>query len=114
MTPWDLISQFYQTNTNAAARDRSSADGMLLSIFAEEAARQRPYVTMPAQLALAQQDRVNAEPFAERAAQRRFKYSKSGQESSEEEGGVTTDADGNEIYVIDGKTYTVPAKKKAE
>lgn len=39
------------------------AQNALMNIFAEEAARQRPYAVMPAQLAQSQFDRQNAEQF---------------------------------------------------
>lgn len=39
------------------------AQNALMNVFAEEAARQRPYATMPAVLAQAQFDRQNAEQF---------------------------------------------------
>lgn len=106
-TPWDLASLFYQSNMNAANQMRGDAQQTLLSLFAEEAARQRPYVTMPARLAEAQFDRQNAEPFAERAAQRRYRYSKAGQEEETTGGsGVQTLEDGTEILTV-GKTQYI-------
>lgn len=96
--PWELANLFYQAQVNGAARDRGSADNMLMALFGEEAARQRPYATMPARLAEAQMDRINAEPFAERAAQRRYKYSKAGQGADET---------ASQVYEKDGMLYTV-------
>lgn len=90
----------------------NSADNMLLSVFQEEAARQRPYATMPARLAEAQYDRINAEPFQQRAAMRRYKTAK----AAEAEGDDTSEVleDGTEVITVGGKQYTIPATKKAE
>ena len=51
---------------------QSYANNALMSIFAEEAARQRPFAVMPAALAQAQFDRQNALPFQIAAEQRRL------------------------------------------
>jgi hypothetical protein len=45
--------------TNAQSREQNA----LMNVFQEEASRQRPFVTMPAELAQAQFNRQNAEPF---------------------------------------------------
>lgn len=55
-------------------RDASLAhnDNALMNIFREEAARQRPYATMPAELAMRNIDRQNALPYEQAAGAQEF------------------------------------------
>jgi hypothetical protein len=112
--PYSWADQFAGTGENQLSQSRAQAANMLLSLFSEEAARQRPYVSMPANLAEAQFNRQNAEPFQIRAEQRRYAQNKAliGARAAAKNGGVdtgaTTDDQGNDVITIDGVTYSVP------
>lgn len=120
--PYSWVDQFAGTSSNLLSQARAQEMQGLLALFAEEGARQRPYVTMPAELAQRQQDRINAEPFDIRAEQRRYANQKAligaraaaKDASGTDGGGATVDENGNEVLTIDGVTYTIPATKKAE
>ena len=105
--PYAWAQNLAQQESSRAAQRDNDATQMLLSIFQEEAARQRPYVTMPARLAESQLDRLNAEPFNERAAQRRYKYSKAGQGATDDSGdeGEFVGEDGKSYIRVGGKVY---------
>ncbi len=107
--PQYWVKQFMQNSANMRAQGEGDAQQALMALFQEEASRQRPYVTMPQRLAEAEYDRRNAEPYNERAAQRRYRYSKAGQEGEDTGGGgATVDEDGNEVVIVGGKSYVVP------
>lgn len=110
MDPYEWARMYYNQEGQRASQRDSEAQQMLMNIFQEEAARQRPYVTMPARLAEAELDRRNAEPYNERAAMRRYKYSKAGQEETDEavsEDGIQTDENGKEFVMVGGKKYPI-------
>lgn len=111
--PYAWAQNYASQESQRAGQRESDSTQMLLNLFQEEAARQRPYVTMPARLAEAQQDRINAEPFAERAAQRRYRNSKAGAAAVVSgDDGIKQLEDGSWVEVIDGAVY--PADPPAE
>lgn len=63
MNPYAWAYQYAQTANQEAENARQRSERALLSLFAEEAARQRPYATMPATLAEAEFNRRNAMPY---------------------------------------------------
>ena len=114
--PYSWVDQFANTSANMRSQAEAQKMQALLSLFQEEAMRQRPYVTMPAELAQAQQNRINAEPFDVRAEQRRYANSVAligaRAKAKADAAGSTTgdvqmgkDENGNDVLIIDGVQY---------
>jgi hypothetical protein len=118
--PYSWADQYSGNAANLLSQSRAHEMQGLLALFAEEGARQRPYVTMPANLAQAEYDRQNAEPYNIRAEQRRYANAKAligdraAAKGGTATGGATTDEEGNEVLTIDGVTYTIPKAKPSE
>jgi hypothetical protein len=136
--PHRWAMQFGQNQQQRANQSQGDYQNALMAVFGEEAARQRPYATMPANLAEAQFNRENALPMqlAEEERQLRRWYEQqdySHQQDIEMQqlkaelgtdvnpldallsgaGGVssspTVNADGSTTYMVNGKPIVVPA-----
>ncbi|MBU2051500.1 MAG: hypothetical protein KKH61_21325 [Gammaproteobacteria bacterium] len=116
--PYAWAQNFAAQEAQRSSQRESTSQQMLMNLFQEEAMRQRPYAQMPARLAEAEFDRRNSEKYNIRSEQRRYRNAlalakaKAGDDVSAEGGSV--DADGNEIIVVGGKSYVIPASKKPE
>lgn len=117
--PYSWVDQFAGNGANQLSQARAHELQGLLALFAEEGARQRPYVTMPAELAQAEYNRQNAEPYDIRAEQRRYANQKAligaraaaKADGTSDGGTLEYDEEGNEYLVIDGQRYPTGEKK---
>lgn len=133
--PHRWAAQFAQNQQQRANQSQGDHMNALMAVFGEEAARQRPYATMPAELAQSNFNRQNQLPYdlaSEERLMRRWYEQQDYQQQQEIEllekraelgaddplgsllGGGTgnqpqVNADGSVTYVVNGKPYTVPA-----
>lgn len=108
--PYDAARRFGERNSQMGENAQSRAQQLLLNVFLEEAARQRPMVNLPIDLASQVFQASNMEPFKEAAAarQRRYGTKKDDDEEATTETGSTVNADGSETITVGDKTYTIP------
>lgn len=71
--PHRWAAQFAQNQQQRANQSQSDYMNALMAAFGEEAARQRPYATMPADLAQAEYNRQNMLPYEIAAEDRQFR-----------------------------------------
>ena len=128
--------QFSQNQQQRANQSQNDYQNALMAVFGEEAMRQRPYATMPADLAQANFNRQNQLPYELAAEERQMRrwYEQQDRELQDAitlaekkaelgmdenplasllgggtGGGITVNADGSTTYMVNGKPIVVPA-----
>lgn len=112
--PFQLLMQFANSQSQAASQERSLAQNALMSVFQEEAARQRPYATMPAELAqqkFAGDNKMqNQMTLIDAKASAKRRYGKKNKDKSNSNTDLVDNNSGAEFetVTVDGKEYQIP------
>lgn len=133
--PFSWARSFGDQQAQVAENSRARAQSVLMNLFQEEAARQRPYATMPAELARAEFNRRNELPYTIAAENRRLQnevqqrryYNDLALQLAKDKAaaglaptytgavpngmapGSTMNADGSTTVMIGGKPFVIPA-----